>query len=129
MAKKVAKTPDNSPNREELFNMAVNAAKNKQRKPARMMFQRILNEDPKNERVMMWLAKIAPNPEQRRKWLERVVDLNPRNETAIKILDDMDVKETVARNRLYLRIGVGTYVAVVLVASVFILILNAAGAL
>jgi DNA helicase HerA-like ATPase len=116
----------NQPNREELMQMAVNAIRNGQKKPARVMLQRILGEDKENTRAMMYMAKIARNSDERRKWLNHVLDVDMHHEAAIKALDKMDHTDAVKRNRNLLKIGIGAYVAVVLVVAAVILLATAA---
>jgi DNA helicase HerA-like ATPase len=116
----------NQPNREELMQMAVNAIRNGQKKPARVMLQRILGEDKENTRAMMYMAKIARNSDERRKWLNHVLDVDMHHEAAIKALDKMDYTDAVKRNRNLLKIGIGAYVAVVLVVAAVILLATAA---
>lgn len=124
---KKSDSASNQPNREELFEMAMTAIRKKQRQPARVMLQRILSEDKKNTRAMMLMAKIARNNSERRKWLNRILDVDTHHEAAIQALDKMDYQETVKRNRTLLKVGVGAYVAFIVVGSAFILIATALG--
>lgn len=113
---------ENQPNREELFQMAITAIRKGQRQPARVMLQRILGEDKQNTRAMMYMAKISRSSDERRKWLERILDVDTNHEAAIKALDKMDYQASVKRNRTLMRIGIGAYVAVVLLLAALILI-------
>ena len=111
-----------SPNKDELYKLGVQAAKNGQRQPAKMMFQQVLQQDQRETRAMMWMAKLAETPEERAQWLERVLKVNPKNETARKALGKLETRDEAARNKLYLRIGVGAYIGVVMLISVIIMI-------
>lgn len=111
-----------SPNKDELYKLGVQAAKNGQRQPAKMMFQQVLQQDQRETRAMMWMAKLAETPEERAQWLERVLKVNPKNETARKALGKLETRDEAARNKLYLRIGVGVYIGVVMLISVIIMI-------
>ena len=111
-----------SPNKDELYKLGVQAAKNGQRQPAKMMFQQVLQQDQRETRAMMWMAKLAETPEERAQWLERVLKVNPKNETARKALGKLETRDEAARNKLYLRIGVGAYIGVVMIISVIIMI-------
>ncbi|MGB1286603.1 MAG: tetratricopeptide repeat protein [Aggregatilineales bacterium] len=106
------------PNREELYRMAVNSARSGQKQGARMMFQRILHEDPKNERVLLWLAKIAGSKSDRKKWLDQVLDANPNNATALEALDKMQHTDTASRNQGLFRLFVGGYAGLVIVGAI-----------
>ncbi len=65
------------PNREELLQMGIRAAKAGNRQGASTLFEQVLSQDKRNERAMMWMAKIADNKAERKKWLERVLLVNP----------------------------------------------------
>ncbi|MEM6282451.1 MAG: hypothetical protein AAF787_09690 [Chloroflexota bacterium] len=97
-----------SPNREELMDMAVRSAKQGNKDSARVMFRQVLDRDSKNERAVMWLAKLANSPTERKQWLERALSINPDNTTAANALQKMaDNKEEKANRTL---ITYGTYV-------------------
>lgn len=113
-----------SPNREELYRMALNAAKNGQRKPAKVMLQQLLSQDEKHIRAMMLLAKLSGKKE-RRKWLNRVLDVDPDYDDAIEQLDKMDYAEAAHRNKRLFRFGLGSG-AVVVVALALLIIIAAA---
>ena len=112
----------NQPNREELLQMAINAAKNGQREGARVMFRQILTQDKKNERAMMWMAKLAGTKKERVQWLNRAIAVNPNNSTARDALAQMDYKEKAASNRILLFGGVILAAAVGLAIAAFILV-------
>ena len=111
-----------SPNLEQLFQMAVDAARNGQKQGARMMFQQILARDKDNIRVMMWLAKIARNSNERRKWLNRILDVDTTNAAAIKALDGMDNRDATQRNRQIFRFARIAYIITVLVIAAVMII-------
>lgn len=108
----------NTPNKEQLYRMAVEAVKKGQRQPARMMFQQILQSDKRNTRVMMWMAKIAPSLEEREKWLRRVLNAEPKNQEAKKALRRIETRDTALRNRLYFRVGAVVYFVLVTLVSI-----------
>ncbi|MFN8373029.1 MAG: hypothetical protein U0694_09150 [Anaerolineae bacterium] len=115
-------TESNQPNREELLQMAINAAKNGQREGARVMFRQILTQDKKNERAMMWMAKLAATKKERVQWLNRAIAVNPNNSTARDALAQMDYKEKAASNRILLFGGVILAVILLLAIAAFILL-------
>lgn len=102
----------NSPNKQELFRLAKDAIKEGQKQPARIMLQQILQQDKRNVRAMMYMAKIADTAEDRTQWLERILKVDPKNETARKALGKLEKKESSTRNKLYLQIGSVAYVIV-----------------
>ncbi|MDQ7025871.1 MAG: hypothetical protein Q9P44_09960 [Anaerolineae bacterium] len=107
------------PNKEQLYHMAVEALKNGQKQPARMMFQQILQVDKRNTRAMMWLAKIAPSLPERAKWLKRVLKIDPKNKDAKKALSKIENRDSAKRNKRYFRIGAVVYGVAVLLISIF----------
>ena len=111
-----------APNREELLQMAINAARAGNKKPTRLMFEQVLKQDKNNERAMMWLAKIADTKAERREWLERVVRVNPNNDQARDALKSMAYRKSAKDNRVLLIFGV---VAVVLIVLAVVLVIAA----
>lgn len=102
------------PNREELLQLGIRAAKAGNTDAARITFQQILDQDKRNERAMMWMAKIAPNKAERKKWLTRALTVNPDNEAARKQLHKMKHTEAAKQNRVLLIFGVVAGVMIVL---------------
>lgn len=114
-----------SPNREELYRMALNAAKNGQRKPAKVMLQQLLAQDEKHIRAMMLLAKLG-GKKDRRMWLNRVLDVDPDYDDAINQLDKMDYGDTAKRNKRLFRLGLGTGAIAVVGIALLVIALSAA---
>jgi thioredoxin-like negative regulator of GroEL len=109
---------DAGPNREELLQMAIRAARNGQTQGARVMLRKILAEDKRNERALLWMAKLTTDPQKRRQWLDRVLVVNPDNTSAKQAIARMEYETAAERNRTLLKIGVGAWVTFVLVGSV-----------
>lgn len=116
----------NSLNREELFNLAVEAVNQGNKQSARVMFRKILSEDKRNTRAMLWLAKIAGTEKERLLWLNKILDVNPSHEGALAIMNKMKRKGVVERNQLLFRIGVVAYGIVLMLGSIFMIINTAA---
>jgi Tfp pilus assembly protein PilF len=118
----------NSPNREELYNMAVNAAKQGQRQGAKVMFGQIVEQDKENYRAMMWLAQLSTTEKERRLWLNRVLDLKPNFAPAQEALDKLNQGNTAKRNKQWLRFGtIGYMVVLIAVCAIYILSVASAG--
>ncbi|MCU0511777.1 MAG: hypothetical protein MUE40_04315 [Anaerolineae bacterium] len=115
---------ENTPNREELFNLAVETAKNGNRQGARVMLMNILREDRKNIRAMMWMAKIASSRADREKWLNEVLRVNPNHEAALAALHKIQHGDSARRNRLLFRAATGGYVVAVLLVALLIILAN-----
>ncbi len=110
---------DNMPNREELLQMAIEAARAGQKDGARVIFRQILNQDRRNQRAMMWMAKLADSKEERIRWLEMAVSTNPDNVQARKELNRIRYTRAARENRTLVIFGV---IAVVLIL-VFIIVM------
>ena len=122
----MAKTKETSSlNREELYSLAVETAEKGNKQSARVMFRKILGEDKRNTRAMLWLAKIAGSEKERVMWLNKILDVNPSHEGALAALNKMKRKGVVERNQMLLRIGVVGYGVILLVLAV-LMILSAA---
>ncbi|MEZ4668812.1 MAG: hypothetical protein R3E39_12960 [Anaerolineae bacterium] len=103
------------PNREELLQMGIRAAKSGNNDGARLFFEQVLNQDKRNERAMMWMAKLnSSNRAERKKWLERVLEANPDNDAARDALKKMAYRRTASENRTILMFGVVAGVLIVL---------------
>ena len=112
-----------APNREELLQMAISAARGGNKRPARLMFEQVLKQDKDNERAMMWLAKLSESHAERREWLVRVLNVNPNNDTARNALKKMAYKRSARDNRTLLTFGVLAGVLIIL-ALVIVLALS-----
>ncbi len=110
-----------SPNREELYRMAINAAKQGQRKPARVMLQQLLQQDEKNTRAMILMAKLS-SPGERKQWLNRVLDIDPSHDEALDLLDKIDYQAATKRNKMVYKYGLGAGATVILVLALLMVI-------
>lgn len=111
-----------APNREQLLQMAVNTAKSGNKEGARVMLRQIISEDRRNERAMLWMARISRSSSERRQWLERVLDVNPDNEQAQAQLRKMKYRSSAQQNRTLLIFGVVAGVLVVLAIAVVVIL-------
>ncbi|MFN8421632.1 MAG: hypothetical protein U0528_20655 [Anaerolineae bacterium] len=85
-----APNQSDSPNLEHLLQLGIRTAKSGNIQSARMMFQQVLDQDKRNERAWLWMASIADNEVDRRRYLETVLEINPRNEQARKYIAALD---------------------------------------
>ncbi len=109
------------PNREELLQMGIRAAKDGNHDGARIFFEQVLNQDKRNERAMMWMAKIATdNKAERKKWLEKTLEVNPDNLQARDALKKMAYVRSATENRTLLMFGMVVGVLIVLALVVVI---------
>ncbi|HLU08358.1 MAG TPA: hypothetical protein VK003_01720 [Oceanobacillus sp.] len=103
--------------------MAIRTAQAGNKQAAKMMFRRVLAEDKRNERAMIWMAKLADSKNERMQWLNRVIQVNPNNETARETLRKMNYKRSASENRILLTFGViaGVLLVLGLVILIFVM--------
>lgn len=109
-------------NNEEMLQLAINAAKKGQREGARVMFRELHQRDRRNETAMLWLAKLAQDDQERIQWLERVLEVNPANPTALKALEKMQYMRSAVENRMLFLFGGVAVVMIVLTLTIFLLV-------
>jgi thioredoxin-like negative regulator of GroEL len=115
----------NTPNLEDLLRLGIRTAQSGNKQGARMMFEKVLNVDKRNERAWLWMASVAENEIDRRRYLETVLKLNPKNAKAKRYLSGMD-QAVVTGDRDSIAIGVkilvGLAALIVVVALIAIII-------
>lgn len=102
-------------NREELLQMAIKTARSGNKQSARVMFTRVLGEDPRNERALLWMGYLAKNKVDKRRFLLKTLKVNPSNKTARQELQRMARTEKARTNRTLIY-------GAVFVAAIFIII-------
>lgn len=75
---------------EDLLRQGIEAAKMGNKDSARLILRRVLEQDKRNERAWLWLASVEDDPIERRRVLQTVLDINPANANAQKLLKAMD---------------------------------------
>ena len=104
-----------NPNLEDLMRLGVSSAKAGNRDNARVIFRQILAADKRNVGAWLWMASLAENEIDRRRYYETVLKLSPNNATARKKLADMDRSVQRGENAS-LRLGI--IILVILVVAV-----------
>src|SRR5262245_35324854 len=72
-----------------ILQLGIDAAREGNRDEARNLFSLLTRQEPNNLSAWLWLAGVAGSPEQRRVALERVLELDPTNDMAVKGLRSM----------------------------------------
>jgi thioredoxin-like negative regulator of GroEL len=116
----------NSPNLEQLMQIGIQTARKGNKQSARMIFQQILDADKQNERAWLWMAAVAEAPEERARYLNTVLRLNPNNQTAQKELQRMQARAESSNTRVlrYGFIGLGVIVALVTITICLLLVIK-----
>ena len=70
-----------------LLREAIQAAQQGNHTAARIMLEQVIAGDSENELAWIWLATVAESNAQRRTYLARVLEINPRNARARQALD------------------------------------------
>ncbi len=83
---------------DSILQLGIEAARDGNREEARNLFRLLTRQDSKNAQAWLWLAGVAENREERQAALERVVELEPTNEMAVKGLQALGVRPTVRLN-------------------------------
>jgi hypothetical protein len=108
-----------NPNLEDLMRLGVSSAKAGNRDNARMIFQQVLASDKRNVGAWLWMAALAEDSIDKRRYLETVLKLSPDNETAKKQLSVLDNTITRGENAS-VRLGI-FIVVVIIVAAIIVL--------
>jgi hypothetical protein len=112
----------NTPNLEQLLQIGIQTARKGNRSSARVIFQQILDADKTNERAWLWMAAIAETSEDRLRYLNGALRVNPSNATALRELEKMKRKQ-VSSNTQVIRYGmIGLLVALLLIVLAVVLL-------
>ena len=74
-----------------LRRQGIAAAKAGDKEQARSYLQRSLRIDPLNEAAWIWLASVARDRRERLFCFQKLLEVNPRNETALQALSEMGI--------------------------------------
>jgi hypothetical protein len=75
---------------------AVQAIKSGDKAKGRSLLAQVLKNNPQHENAWLWLATVVDNPQQKRDCLQRVLKINPRNQTAregLRWLEQLEDRE------------------------------------
>ncbi len=78
------------PNLDDLMRLGVRAAKEGNKQGARLFFQQVLDEDKRHESAWLWMASLADDEVDKRRYLETVLRINPDNATARRQLGQLN---------------------------------------
>ena len=117
--------PSESPNLEQLMQFGIQAARRGNRINAQVIFQQVLDADKQHERAWLWMAAVADTPEDRMRYLNTVLRLNPSSRPALRELDRMKKKSQFS-NSLAFRYGLAALALVVIIIMVAIIVLAVA---
>ncbi len=84
---------DNTPNLEQLMQLGIQSARFGNKENARVIFQQVLDADKQNERAWLWMAAVAETPDERMRYLNTVLRINPNHPTALRELKQLQAKQ------------------------------------
>lgn len=61
---------------------------------ARTLLEQVVTRDESNERAWFWLAAVAETVEEKRACLEKVIAINPLNDRAQRLLEQLEGRAT-----------------------------------
>lgn len=113
---------ENRTNDEQLLQMAIETAKRGNKEAARNMFREVWNRNRRNERALIWLAKLARNHKERKQWLDRILVVNPDNEAAKAAIKQMKSRSAARENRTLVLFGAVAAVMLLVVVAVVVIV-------
>lgn len=79
---------------DSILQLGIEAARDNKKEEARQLFRLLTRQEPTNVQGWLWLAGVAETREERQAALERVLELDPDNEMALKGLRALGVTVT-----------------------------------
>lgn len=77
---------------EALLEQAIDHVNAGELEQGRALLERVLEQDPKNDRAWVWLSGCVEEPMQRRICLQQALSVNPNNQAALDGMDALDGK-------------------------------------
>lgn len=112
------------PNLEQLMRLGIETARAGHKTNARVIFRQVLDEDPDNERALLWLAAVADDSIERLRYLNTVLNVNPNNETALEQIEKMKQRKETSNTKV-IRYGFFGLTLIMILVIIVILILIA----
>lgn len=118
----------NAPNLEQLVQLGIRTARQGNKQGARVIFERVLEQNQDEERAWIWLAWAADNEVDRKRYLETAIRINPRSK-ARQLLADMENKQSSGESRTLVRglVILGILIALTVLVIITALILSRPG--
>lgn len=82
-----------------MLDQAIQAAKSKDRDTARRLLAQVVKEEPNNETAWTWLVYCAKSTSERKRYLEKVLEINPANLEAQEALEKLEKKAKAAKEK------------------------------
>jgi hypothetical protein len=72
---------------------AIDAIRSGDTETGKRLLSEVIRNDPRNEAAWLWMSSVVDTDEQRRACLERVLVINPQNQTARRGLEALAQKQ------------------------------------
>ncbi len=82
--------PETSPGADHLLQQGIEAARAGDHATARRLLDQVVMLDERNEKAWFWLAAVADSVEEKRAFLAKVIAINPLNDRARRLLDQLE---------------------------------------
>ncbi|MBN1679330.1 MAG: tetratricopeptide repeat protein [Anaerolineae bacterium] len=105
-----------SPNLEQLIQLGIQTAKQGNLQNARMIFQQVLDEDKKNERAWLLMARVAENRVDRQRYIQTVLNINPNNADAQRLWRAEQKKRQSSNSQVLVYGGIALSIVLILIA-------------
>jgi twitching motility two-component system response regulator PilG len=79
-----------------LVQRGIDASNNDRKGFARQCFEQAIEQDAENEMAWLWLASVSDSDEEKSTCFEKVLSINPENQTAKSALKSLRIKKTEA---------------------------------
>lgn len=108
----------NTPNLEQLMQLGIQTARQGNKQSARVIFQQVLDSDSLNERAWLWMAAVAETPEERMRYLNTVLRINPNNTTAQRELNRLRKGQESSTSQVLVYGTIGLIIIIILLIAV-----------
>jgi tetratricopeptide (TPR) repeat protein len=83
----------------DLRQRGIAAAKAGQKAEARQLLQQAIRLEPNNEAAWLWMASVAPTPQDKLFCLQKLLEINPENSTALKAMQALQSNAPAEQSR------------------------------
>ena len=83
----------------ETLQRAITAIRSGDNETGQRLLAEVIRNEPRNEAAWLWMSSVIDSDQHRRDCLERVLAINPHNETAQRGLDALRQKQCVTSLR------------------------------
>ncbi len=113
---------DNTPNLEQMLQIAETTLREGNKQGARILIQQVLDQDKHNDRAWVLFAAATDDPTDRRRFLRTALHVNPNNKAAQRALAKMKKARSHAENQALYFGMIGLIIALLVAAAACVII-------